>query len=210
MAIYRLMLPSLLLASTLLTGCAHTFRSTANEEGEFSTARLLSMADTFEAQGDQKRAKELHEAIRLRDPNHSYLTQNFAPTTPAVEKLNYTPPEIGSNPMSKFTSTPGKADSDFTQTDEQPLTGVIARTSETHEEAPRLLDVYAPFDTAELSSLEAEETEFAQERGAEDYFALTESSLNGKKSTSPQMTFATEPEATQESIPDFKKNSTLD
>ncbi|MAT14313.1 MAG: hypothetical protein CMJ46_03490 [Planctomyces sp.] len=147
----------------ILSGCAQAFKTTASDSGEFPTARLLAMAEAFETQGDYERANTLHEAIRLRDPNASWITSDTATPKADSTSLNNQSP-VGSladmpAPTAYFEQTAPEA---FGENLEINIQSADADTAAGLQPAPRdtenLFGTHPPFDMHELRQLEAAES----------------------------------------------------
>ncbi|MCA9039581.1 MAG: hypothetical protein KDA65_04460, partial [Planctomycetaceae bacterium] len=157
MASLRTILPALLLTCVLMTGCTHIFPSTASRDGEeFTTDRLLAMAEAFESQGDYERANALHEEIRLRDPHTAYLTssQNSSPTEPS-----------STNPSLEKLFTSDEAPEDLEDQSQTTLTvteAVSPNMNKVNQEAAflageteNILEVYPPFNESDQTEIVA-------------------------------------------------------
>ncbi|QDU79463.1 hypothetical protein Pla110_11730 [Polystyrenella longa] len=170
MAPMRSILPALLLTSILMTicllmtGCARTFNVASSSGDEFSTERLLSMAETFESQGDHQRANSLYKAVELRDPSKSYLSDKAAPASTLKSGfktgLNYTSPQLpsASAPASASKLTTKASDEVLSKAEsiaDSVMTVEQIETVDTETFNP--LEVHAPFNSSELAELESTE-----------------------------------------------------
>lgn len=149
MVSFRISLPALLIACCLLPGCARVFSSASSKTDEFSTERLLTMAEYFESNGDHQRARELHEAIRLRDPHTAYLTGASAAPTQAHQVAN-TFNSLDQNQV------PPEAREFLEQSTTDTVATALVPQSATTEEQTALTE-FPPFDPTALSAYEASE-----------------------------------------------------